>query len=418
MSKKFSWLAQISDWSNTASNLINNIVPITNLFRKDVKKPEIPDKSSTVNITVNCPDNPPNIINYTVRNIINNTNLNVYLTKSVVVPSPPIRILPISTKVSGSSTNTTYTYTSDVKSSLLNHKFGRMLCNILYKEAVEFNDADNRTVSAFKDELMGDLGALDADIDAEYDKENPAPALLEALAFVSLTNLGQPVLIGATKNIHKIGNYYSARASNIENFNVTGLISIGELIFKSDGVTPPSSNEPPLITEYELDECVIPVSAFDEMKGYKTNQLQIMYRNLDWGKGNYYRKYFTLPSPIDIDSITQDSFSILSNFTFGATLIEIWIRINNVQDAVRAVQKTQIYTNFQTKDECKEFIEGDFATWLTSLCQDVKIQQWIPTFLDEPIWVGECRPYRAVYMGWESDKRHWKKKAAWLIKKP
>lgn len=326
-------------------------------------------------------------------------------------PEPPKRVLPPVVV----STDTETTFTSPVKQGLFDHKFGCLLARPFYSADVNLCIYDNRPISDFNATLTSDMVT---DVESITDEDlGTGLALRTATALVSLDALSPSTLVMGVKHMNKLANYYSRMAYSAGSYEVTGLISTGALNITDCSVPEVDYEYPKLEASFDGAECSIPVTMFDELEGYKADQLQIIWRNTEWAT-NPKRKYFTLPSPIDATALDSALDGLFSSFTFGNTLIEIWLKIADVPEAIRPIQKCQIYTDFKTKDECKAFVEGQFTEWLNAVTTGVTIKEFYPTFFDDAhYYVGSCTAHRAVLMGWDVDKKHWCKKADWLLKK-
>lgn len=332
------------------------------------------------------------------------------------ITKPPIRILPPVLPV-GTSTNTENNITSIVKESLLDHKFGCLLSRPFYEASEFYCEYENTTFTEFYDTIKSDMETEKSEIESEIESGETGVALRLAPAFLSLDNYSQPSIIVGSKQLHKISSYYAKRSQFASNFPITGLISVGETIINDCTIVTDYIEEPKFLTsEDSTKECAVPMAMFDELEGYKADQLQIIWRNNDWETQKKPR-YFTFPNPIDVDSLGNALDGLFSSFTFGSCLIEIWLKITGLPEAIRPIQKCKIYTDFKNKDDCKSFVEGDFTTWLEALTDNVSIKTYQFIFLDDNnYYVGNCTAYRAVLMGWDTDKKHWCNKADWLLK--
>jgi hypothetical protein len=335
--------------------------------------------------------------------------------KQLPPPPPPTRILPPVLPV---STNTEVDIRSVVKESLLDHKFGCLLARPFYSADETFCEYENTSFQEFFTTLASDIEAQQTELETDIKDGETEIALRVATGYVSTNALSPPALIIGTKNIHKVASYHGKRAHFLSNFEVTGLISTGQLNI-TDCTIPDEPYEELELSTMVQDECMIPLSAFDELEGYKADQLQVIWRNHDY-KTKKKTRYFTIPQPKPIDTFSIDSLkTILPNsMEFGATVIEIWMKIENIDDSIRPIQKTVVMTNHQTAEEIKDFVYKEFQVWVSSVCEKVTIKEYVAKHLDDSkIYVGGCFPYRAVYMGWDKEKQFWFKKADWYLAK-
>lgn len=336
-------------------------------------------------------------------------------------PLPPIRILPPILPPSGTSTNTEINITSVVKQSLLDQKFGCLLSRPFFDATVDYCVYDDRPFSDFYDTLKTDMLQEVEEIKTEIENATKelGLALRTAVAYVSFDALSPPNLIMGTKNIHKIATYYSARSNFLYNFQTTGLIHVGETTITDCSVVSADYEEGEFTLYGGNDEIMIPLSAYDELEGYKADQLQIIWRNTDW-KNKRKPKYFTIPQPKNIDTFSSDMLRGIfpTTFTFGATVVEIWLKIENTDDSIRPIQKCVVMTDHQKADDIQKFVYEEFKVWLEGISEKVTIKEYVAKHLDDSkIYVGPCNPYRAVYMGWDKDKKKWFKKGDWYLAK-
>lgn len=341
---------------------------------------------------------------------------------TIAPPTLPDRILPVDLPT-GTSSNTEATYTSNVKASLLNQKFGCILARPLVDATLTLCEpagieTANVALTAIADGMEADVNKIQ-DLVNE-DKADTIPSNATAfIAFYHPLSTSHTYIVG-TQWIDYLYSWYYSRTVIINSFPNTGLIyADAQVIPCSEPPTTATSTVPVFLDDNNNDsECAVPITMFDELEGYKADQLQIIWRNHDWAT-NRKPRTFTLPNPIEIDALGSALDGLFGSFTFGSTLIEIWLKITGLEDAIRPIQKCKIYTDFKTKDECKEFVEGLFTEWLSAVTTGVTVKDFYPIFFDdEDYYVGECNPHRAVLMGWDKDRKHWCKKADWLLNKP
>ncbi|BAQ67074.1 hypothetical protein [Geminocystis sp. NIES-3709] len=370
--------------------------------KKPVLPPSLPP-SPPINVTNN----------YSQYNVIRHTNTNIYNQYSnifVVSPILPSRSLP--QQLGSTSSDTEFMVANTVTKSLANRKYGGLLAKPFYDDEVNICSYTQINLSQFLTNLFAELVADETEeIEGMEEPQNTIDKL--AVVFMSFADDAPPMPIPTLKAINQLAIYYGATAKT-DGFDVTGLISVGNINIIDCSRTLENDDLPPMTVSFN-DECGVPITMFDDLEGYKADQLQIWYRNLDWNI-NKKPKYFTLPSPIDIDIISNQLLkSVLPDtFTFGNTLIEIWFKIRNNDEAVRPIQKCQIYTEHKNKDDCFTFVNNQVSQWVNALTKDVEIKAVYPQFFEDgTFWKGQCKLYKAVLMGWDRDKKHWCNKAHW-----
>lgn len=334
-------------------------------------------------------------------------------------PTSVVRILP-PLPPSGTSTNTEDNPRSIVKESLADHTFGCLLSRPLVDATLSLCEPELEDESTFIARLEGIMESNKTKMKELVDSDNsdsiPKNALAIANFYLPSSN-AHAYLVG-TDVIDELYTWYWKRVQIVNSFPITGLIYKESQFLPCTATPTVTDSTPPLFLENDSDSCMIPLSIYDEMEGYKADQIQIIWRGYDKDK-KVKRKYFTIPYPKDIDAYTTDSLKGIfpPSFTFGQTVIEIRIKSKDKDvEGIKPIHKCIIMTNHQTLEDIDAFVNNDFKTWLEAITDKAEIKDYVTKFLDKSdIWVGDCFPYRAVLMGWNKEKKYWFNKGDWFL---
>jgi hypothetical protein len=401
--------------TNEVANLLFRPVGPTN---EKVPRPQPTPTKPPNNVTnnYNTRNNTYNFTRITETNIYNTVNVNI------TIPQLPTRNLP-QQLTGGGSSNTQFTYTSKVKKSLANRRWGKLITRPFYNQPETICLGSNLTPTDFFDTIQQDVNSLQPP--TLPDGQLP-DALFNAIAFLSVGDIGLPVPIPTLEIITRISSYYGAMAQ-ITGFEVTGLINLGEILIEDCGYIPDAHQYPRMLTDEQdgFIECAQPLVMFPDRTGYKPPQLQITWRNSDWAPDNRYPKVTTFPHPKDPATLTADSIkgALPSSFTFG----KLMFKFNFVYGG--KVNEGGESGNLKAFGESIVFADSDdfpniYRGWVNGLCDStlISLNENRPfTKIDYgnnslEIHTGSYYPYRAVYMEWDRDRKKWRPLYQWRLK--
>lgn len=366
------------------------------------------------------PPTKPNITNtnnYNIHNVIRHTNVNIfnqYNFNFPVVPELPSRNLPQT--LPSTDSNTEQIYANTVKKSLANRDYGGLLAKPFYDDDIEICYYAQDSLPEFLSTLLSDL--------AVEETEDAIDKL--AVAFMSFADDAPPLPIPSLKAIHDIASYYGSMART-NGFDVTGLIHVGNLTVTDCSRIITDLDIPPMTVEFPTDECAIPLAMYNDMEGYKGDQLQIIWRNRNYSSTNQYPKTVVLPSPRPIGEYSEELFrSVLPQWRYsGLTRLDIELQGDIPENRLEEegcnkwAKQAFLFTDLVSVEEIENYIDTEYKLWIQQLCtDDVRVKKFVSNgYSSIDIKETWCYPYRAVYMGWDVTGKRWITKAHWYIHK-
>ena len=102
---------------------------------------------------------------------------------------------------------------------------------------------------------------------------------------------------------------------------------------------------------------------------------------------------------------------------FGENLLYVTYEDKNYQDSQLRVARHKIFTDKTDKNDIKDFVEQQVSIWVDNFCEEtLKIKEYeLVQYDKEPVYTGNYYPYRAVYQGWDEEKKQFIVKASWYI---
>ncbi|WP_342597670.1 hypothetical protein VKI21_06820 [Cyanobacterium aponinum UTEX 3222] len=388
---------------------------------KVVDEPPPPSqiKPTQDNIIVIMP--PPVTITEITQNNTYTKNININVTNIIF----PQRILPNTINQptgggGGGSTNTQTTYTSEVKQSLANHKFGCMLMKPFYEKPIDWCEAQDYEsfYSEIKQGMENDYNA----VIEELTKDEPNPFLLSKVVsgFISTSALSDIKIMIGLKQFNAISKYYTERAFAVSELPVTGKFTNLGVAIKQCNVD--TSFELPTDLLYSVNnddncDCGVPLELLESYGGKRPQQLQIFWRHTNYPEPKGL-KQTTFVNAVDPDSLTKDAIkgALPGTFNFGHTLFKIKVKVDNSQWS--GIAECRIFGNQTDKASQDSFVTGQFQQWIDTFCVngETTIEEYTTKMFSEgniDVDTGEYSPHRAVMMKWIDNR--WCKIAHWLL---
>lgn len=360
------------------------------------------------------PDRPP-------RNRIRRPPIRIYdpdvdPSLRIIFPELPERIIPEAEE------SQERRVTSNVRQSLADRKFGCLLANPLFDAELEFcyyEDVDSPTffgqlidkILQILDEILDE--ALSEVEETVSEKINNACKLAVALFPVNFVQ--KSILIIGCDIFSDITKYYDRLNLALGSYPISGKINVGGVRFVKCEIPELEEETEDFTLDLVFPECAIPLSAYNDIKGYKIDQLQVIFRSSNWDNDKK-KKYFSLPNPKR--GLTPDTIKgiIPASWTSGKTQVDIFMRLSNVPDGIKPIYKTTIFTRHNNTQQVEDFVYSQFQQWVEGLCENVNINNYQAKFHDYiDIFEGTFNPHRAVQLGWDKDKKQWCRKAHWKI---
>jgi len=235
------------------------------------------------------------------------------------------------------------------------------------------------------------------------------------VALLPIQYYEKPIMIIGCDYFGEIADYYQRRNLILNSFPISGKIHIGNLNFKKCDLPQKEAEDN---QDFDLglsNECAIPLSMYDQTEGYKVDQLQVIYRNLDWEEQRKPRQ-LSLPSPRSDLTIGMIKTAVPLTWRSGKAQVDIFMILTDYQEGVKPIYKTTLFTNHENQQQVEDFVYMQFRGWLDALTQNVIIKNYQAKFHDNfDIFVGSFRPHRDVQLGWDRDKKKWFTKADWNL---